>query len=281
MIAFTSLHGWFNRRRGAAFGIVFTGSSTGGVVFPIMVSHLIREVGFPWAMRTCAFLLLALLFVANLTVRPFHPPRPQKFTRQQLLQPFSEVDFLLLAAGCFCFSYGFFVPVNYLAVQALDAGMKPDLAQYLLPILNAASLFGRLFSGFLSDKVGRYNMFIVVCYLSGVWILALWLPDTSNAAIIAFAVLFGFFSGAYVSLLAPLIAQISTTMAEIGLRTGIVLLVTAIGGLTTNPINGAIVDGSGGWVGLKVFSGVLCIVGTTMVLIVRVRRVGWNPSAAF
>lgn len=278
--AFTCIHGWFSTKRGAAFGILFTGSSVGGVVFPIMISHLIREVGFGWAMRISAFLMLFLLIITNLTVRPFYPPQPQKITSAQLRKPFTEIDFLLVTAGSFCFSYGFFVAINYLPVQAVAVGMDPALAQYLLPVLNAGSLFGRLFAGFLGDKVGRYNIFIVVCYLSGIWILALWLPDTSNAALFAFAVLFGFFSGAYVSLIALLVIQISP-MEEIGFRTGIVLFVTAISGLTTNPINGAIVDSAGGWTGLKIFSGVFCIAGTTFVLVVRIRRVGWKLLVNF
>lgn len=278
--AVTCVAGWFNHRRGAAFGILFTGSSIGGVIFPIMLSYLIREVGYGWAMRISAFLMLFLLIIANLTVRAYRPPSPHKITGAQLLRPLTETEFLLLTAGFFCFSYGFFVPINYLPVQALSSGMDPDLARYLLPILNASSLFGRLFSGFVSDKIGRFNIFVVVCYLSGIWILALWLPDTSDPALIAFALLFGFFSGAYVSLITPLVMQISP-MAEIGFRTGIVLFVTAIGGLTTNPINGAILDNAGSWVGLRVFSGVFCLAGTTFVLVARIRRTGWKLLVRF
>lgn len=239
-----------------------------------MVSRLIRDVGFGWAMRTCGFLMLFLLIIANLTIRAFRPPHPQHLTRAQLVQPFHEIDFLLVAGGFFCISYGIFPPINFLPLQALEAGMDPNLAQYLLPILNAGSLFGRLFSGFMGDKVGRYNIFVVVCYLSGIWILALWLPDpSSDAALIAFAVLFGFFSGAYVSLITPLVMAISP-MPQLGYRTGVVLFVSAIGGLTTNPITGAILDSSGGWVGLKIFSGVFCIVGTSFVLVARFRETG-------
>ncbi|KAL2816013.1 major facilitator superfamily domain-containing protein [Aspergillus cavernicola] len=271
----TCAAGWFDHKRGAAFGIIFTGSSIGGIVLPILVTHLIRSTGYGWAMRTCAFLILALLIIANLTVRPYHPPTPRKVTRAELVKPLRETQFLLLTAGLFLFTYGFYVPLNYLPVQALHAGMSANLVQYLLPILNAGSLFGRLFAGFLGDKIGRYNIFIIVCYLSGISILALWLPDSTNPALIAFAVLFGFFSGAYVSLITPLVMQVSP-MPELGFRVGIVLLATAVGGLTTNPINGAIVDGSGGWIGLKVFSGVFCLLGTTFVLVARVREIGWR-----
>jgi MFS family permease len=278
--AVTCVGGWFNRKRGAAFGILFTGSSIGGVVFPIMISHLIRDIGFGWAMRTSAFLILFLLLIANMTVRAYHAPQRQTITNAQMAKPLADIQFLLLTAGFFCFSYGFFVPINYLPLQAISAGMDPSLAQYLLPILNAGSLFGRLFSGFLGDKIGRYNIFIVVCYLSGIWILALWLPATSDAALVAFAVLFGFFSGAYISLIMPLVMAISP-LAELGCRTGIIMLVTAIGGLTTNPINGAILDSADGAAGLKIFSGILCLAGTTFVLVARVRKTGRKLFARF
>lgn len=245
-----------------------------------MVSHLIRDVGFGWAMRICAFLILFLLVIANLTIRAYYPPHPHKITGAELIKPLTEIQFILVTAGIFCFGYGFFAPINYLPVQAISAGMDPAMVQYLLPILNAGSLFGRLFSGFAGDKLGRYNIFIVVCYLSSIFILALWLPDTSDPALIAFAVLFGFFSGAYVSLITPLVMQISP-MKELGFRTGIVLSVAAISGLTTNPINGAIIDSASSWTGLKVFSGVLCLVGTTFVLVARIRETGWKMFVRF
>jgi len=168
VLAVTYVAGWFNHKRGAAFGILFTSSSIGGGIFPITVSHLILNVGFDWAMRICAFLMLFLLIIANLTVRPFHPPQPHKVTINQLVKPLTRIQFILITAGFFPFSYGFYMPVNYFPVQALSAGMIPDLAQYLLPMLNAGSLFGRLFAGFLSDEIGRYNILVVVCYLSGI-----------------------------------------------------------------------------------------------------------------
>lgn len=38
--------GWFSRRRGAAYRVVSTESSIGGVVFPIMVNRLMKSVGY-------------------------------------------------------------------------------------------------------------------------------------------------------------------------------------------------------------------------------------------
>ncbi|CAK7244541.1 MAG: hypothetical protein STHCBS139747_006083 [Sporothrix thermara] len=285
--AVISLGGWFDRHRGAAFGVAFTGSSLGGVVFPILVGRLIDKVGFGWAMRIAGFLILGLLVIANLTVRAYTPPQGSQHKQGKpsalkalASNPLKELDFVLLMAGLFLFNYGFFVVIDYLPVQALAAGMDASLAGYILPILNAGSLFGRLASGVLGDKLGRYNTFIVVCSLTGLWTLCLWLPAGDHTpAIVAFAVLFGFFSGAFVSLIIPLVMQISP-LPELGIRNGIIMLAMAISGLTTNPINGAIITHSG-WPALKIFAGVFCLAGTFSVLLIRVRQVGWHPLKRF
>lgn len=109
--------------------------------------------------------------------------------------------------------------------------------------------------------------------------LALWIPASSKQAIIAFSVLFGFFSGAYVSLIAALIVQISP-LREIGIRTGLVFLLASIGGLTTGPMAGRVL-GESGWTGVKVFSGVLCLAGTTFILAARIKLAGPGLTTVF
>ena len=57
----------FLRRRALAVGIAFTGSSVGGIVFPIMLNNLIHgRVGFAWGVRAAAFMTLGLLIIANM-----------------------------------------------------------------------------------------------------------------------------------------------------------------------------------------------------------------------
>ncbi|KAH8906661.1 MFS general substrate transporter [Coniochaeta sp. PMI_546] len=149
---------WFHHKRGAAFGILSTGSSIGGIIFPIMITRLIKQVGYGWAMRSGAFMILGLLIIANLTVTCRHKPRPTALSKEQMSKPFRERGFLILLAGLFVLNFGIFIPIDYLQIQGLEAGMRPQLAQYLIAILNAASLFGRLLSGLLADKMGKYNV---------------------------------------------------------------------------------------------------------------------------
>lgn len=88
--------------------------------------------------------------------------------------------------------------------------MSPSLAGYLVSILNAASVFGRTLPAYFADRYGRFNVMIVMAIVTTVLVLALWIPATSNAAIIVFAALFGFTSGTLVSMVCkpPLLSAI-------------------------------------------------------------------------
>ncbi|KAJ6779436.1 hypothetical protein PWT90_10268 [Aphanocladium album] len=267
--AIACVSGWFDRRRGLAFGILATGSSLGGVVLPIMVTRLIDHVSYGWAMRTGAFLIGVLLVVTICTVRRRTTIAPQtNFTAAQMKAPFKEVPFMFILGGLFLIPFGLYTPINYLPTVAVQAGMTKSLAQYLVSVYNGASLVGRLSSGILADKFGRFNAFVASCYVAGVLVLAMWIPGTGNAVTIAFAAMFGLFSGAYIALLVALIAQVSP-IREIGYRNGIACLAQSIGGLLATPIAGAIIDKPGGLVGIKVYAGVFLLAGTSSVLIAR------------
>ena len=101
--AFTCVSTWFLRKRGAALGMVAAGSSLGGVILPIMVVKLIPEVGFGWAMRICAFLILALVTFANVTVRSRIAPTRRPFSAMAFIRPLKEPVFMLLTAAIFFF----------------------------------------------------------------------------------------------------------------------------------------------------------------------------------
>jgi MFS family permease len=130
--------GWFDNRRGTAFGVLMTGSSLGGVLFPIMITHLIPQVGYGWAMRIAAFLILFLLLIANLTVRSRIKLDAPKLAAKDLRHPFHELTFLLVIGGFALFTFGMYVPVNFLVLEAIAKGMVASLAQYLVSIFNAA-----------------------------------------------------------------------------------------------------------------------------------------------
>jgi len=112
---------------------------------------------------------------------------------------------------------------------------------------------------------------IFFSYLSGILVLALWLPSRSNAPAIVFSALYGFGSGAFVSLAPALVAQISD-LREVGVRNGTFFSIISFAALTGTPIGGALVPDvlHGSYTKLEVFSGVTMIAGATLFVVARV-----------
>lgn len=279
--AMSSLPTWFFRRRAFAFGLVASGSSMGGVIFPILVSHLIPQIGFGWSMRVCGFLVLGLMIIANVTVRSRMPRMSKRLSLAALARPLTELAFALTTIGSFFFMFGMYQPINFIILAARHAGMSARLAAYLVPIFSGASFFGRVLPGLVADRVGRYNTTIALCVFTALTVLALWLPSYAassyghaNATSIAFAVLFGFGSGSFVSLTPSLVAQISP-VKEIGLRSGTFFALLSFAALFSNPVGGALISADGGkYTGLQVFCGVALLVGTAIIYGARVVLAG-------
>lgn len=260
---------WFLRRRATATGIVAAGSSLAGTVLPIMIVQLIPKIGFPWTMRVLAFVILALLCVSIATVKSRLPPQPKPLVVTDYLDSFKDPVYSLILCGSFLFFWGMFLPFTFIILQARHAGMDPNLTPYLLPIINAVSIFGRILPSFAADKLGRFNVTIVITALSAIFTLALWIPGTTTAAIVAYAVLFGFVSGSFISMSPTLIAQISD-IRQIGVRMGLAYSIQSFGALTGSPIAGALVNAMGGsYLGLQLFCGLTMGVGVLFYIAAR------------
>ncbi|CEJ92568.1 hypothetical protein VHEMI08213 [[Torrubiella] hemipterigena] len=267
---------WFNRRRAAAFGIIASGSSVAGVVLPIMMDKLIKSIGFPWMMRSMAFMFMALLGIACVTAKPRVPPNPRPFVFVEYLQSLKELPMILTVWSFFLFMCGMFLPFNYILLQASAAGMSPELIPYLLPILNAVSIAGRILPGIVGDKLGKYNVMIAITFLSALFCLAVWVPVKSTAGIVVFAVIFGFSSGGYFTLAPAIIAQISD-FRQIGTRVGTAFAIQSLGALVGSPVGGAIVICQhGDYLGLQLFCGCSMMAAVIRFLATRYSLVGFK-----
>ncbi|KAI1210267.1 MFS general substrate transporter [Annulohypoxylon truncatum] len=274
--ATNSVIGWFFKKRAAALGIMVSGSSLGGVILPIMMEHLIPKIGFGWTMRVLGFMFFGLCGFACCTIKSRLPPRKKPFHIMEYVRPLREPVFLCIAFAAFFFFWGMFLPFNYIELQAKQEGISPDIIPYLLPIINAVSIPGRILPGFLGDRFGRFNTMIFIAGLSGVITLALWVPGKSTAATVVYGAVFGFASGGFISLLPAVVAQISD-IREIGTRTGVAFFFAALGALTGSPIGGAIVSAQGGkFLGLQLFCGIVMTASMAWFVLSRSLLVGFK-----
>ncbi|KAL7809423.1 major facilitator superfamily domain-containing protein [Trichoderma gracile] len=260
--SFSCITTWFQKKRALAMGIAASGSSLGGVVMPIMVNQLIPTIDFGWTMRACAFLMLGLLVITNLTVRSRLRPQPKNFGIAAFFTAFKDPSFLLLALAAFFYSMGMFIPITFMVTYGRSRGMSTELSRYLVAMFNAASGIGRILPGYMADKVGSFNVSFCAALLSTILVFGLWLPGHSHATAMVFAAMFGLSTGTYTAISPALVAQISD-IREIGLRSGAMYGTMSIAALAGSPIGGALITSAGGdyWK-LQVFTGIMVAIGS-------------------
>ncbi|KAF6219615.1 hypothetical protein HO133_004084 [Letharia lupina] len=189
---------YFTNKKAFATGLASSGSSLGGVIYPIVFSQLQPRIGFSWATRVLGFISLTTCLVSISVMRVRQIPKQ----RRSLVEfaAFKETPYSLFCLAMFFCYAGAFGPIYYISSYAIDTRvMTARLAFYLLPILNAASVPGRIITGFLANTMGPVNLLIPTALTIGIIALC-WIGIHSTGGLIVFAILYGFFSGGVVSL---------------------------------------------------------------------------------
>ncbi|KAF9524485.1 MFS general substrate transporter [Crepidotus variabilis] len=257
---------WFKKRRGLAMGFVAVGSSIGGTVLPIATRKLILLVGFQWTMRITGFILLGVLGVANLLLKRRLPPR-NVVGGLINLSAFKSASYTVYCLSGLVIFLGLYTLLTYVAVSAVDIGIPDDVAFYFIAFGNASSLFGRYFGGLVSDWLGPMNVMIPMTIGAGVLTYA-WPFARSEASLIVVTLIYGFFAGAYVSLVCNPIMDMGDT-SDVGRRVGMFLSIMALGAVAGPPISGAIAAATGSFVAVGVYAGSCVVVGVGLMAVSR------------
>ncbi len=126
---------------------------------------------------------------------------------------------------------------------------------------------------FIADKTGPFNI-LIPCSLVAALLAFVWIGIKTPAGVIIFCLLYGFFSGTFVSLSPTVTVTLCPSLGVFGVRMGMLLVPTAIGLLIGNPIAGAILRN--GWPALQAFGGVTVALATGFMIAARIAKCGWD-----
>ncbi|GKZ25846.1 hypothetical protein AbraIFM66951_002847 [Aspergillus brasiliensis] len=284
--AIATVSRYFHKNKGLAMGVTVGGSSTGGVIWPIVLNELLNKdgVSFGWTIRIVGFIMLPLLVLAVLTVTPpaktanddhhHHILTEEEGKRrnegdefQETLQEHSNAHkqglvsllknttFLVLCSGLSISYLGMFSPFFYATSYAQSLGHPTSFAFYLVSIINAASLFGRVLPGILADHYGHFNLCGTAALLSGVTALC-WTAAKSTGGLVAI-----------MSLQSACAAHLASHELH-GTAVGFLMGSVALTALFGTPISGQLV-GSYGYLALSMYAGASLVVGGLLIFVAR------------
>ncbi|KAK3203221.1 hypothetical protein GRF29_112g563471 [Pseudopithomyces chartarum] len=267
---------YFTTKVATAMGLAASGSSLGGVIYPIVFHKLLPQIGFAWTTRVIGFIILGTMLIPNLVMRVRVLPAKSRSLFD--LPAFKIPAYALMATGFFIGFMGLYMPFFYAQVYALTNHITNDnLGFYLLAIMNSTSVFGRIIPNYLADKLGPYNIILPCTLVSGVLCFC-FVAAKSAPSIIVLMAFYGFFSGTFVSLPPTIIVHLSLNeRGKIGTRMGQSFGIVAIGLLIGTPIGGAILNKSGFWA-VWVYGGIMLVASSVILFASRVCHKGWSLS---
>ncbi|RAL08191.1 MCT family MFS transporter [Aspergillus homomorphus CBS 101889] len=263
---------YFKQKRGLANGLAASGSSIGGVIYPIMFNKIQERAGFEWATRAVGFLSFGTCCISFCIMRMRFPPKEKRKLVQ--LSAFKEPVFTMFCVGLFLGFLGFYNFLFYIQSYAIETKIvDANLGFYLLSMLNAGSTFGRIFPNFLADHIGPMNVLLPAATATSILAFA-WIGVHNVPGIIILSVLYGLCSGGFVSLPPVVMASITKDIRDLGTRLGMLFAVTSVGLLIGTPIGGAILSNTGHYLGVQLFTGCCLITSSVIFAALRYSRTG-------
>ena len=172
----------------------------------------------------------------GLWLSPIAAPQPPRDPGPILdFKYFKDPAFAFFCCGFFFILLGMFTPLWYIQTFAIRLGGDPTSAFWLLAIINAGSLPGRVLPGFYADKIGSFNVLIPCAMITGI-LLFMWYVIATPVGIYVFAPLYGFFQGSMISLQAASTASICKDLREIGTMIGMSSALCTIAFFSVLPI---------------------------------------------
>lgn len=206
----TMLTRWFSRRRGTAMGVAALGSSTFGLVVPLLLQSAITAVGWRSALLGAGAAILLVAAPAAWIIRdrpqaiglgPDGDPPLEQYTTPATAHPsattrgiFVQPNFWLVAIVLGVLISIYSAIMTNLVALARDDGHTAELAALLISAVAGCGIVGKLIFGAVADKIDlRFGLgaAIVLVFAS----LLLMVADSRYLTLLGASCLLGFAAG--------------------------------------------------------------------------------------
>ncbi|XP_062987692.1 monocarboxylate transporter 12 [Elgaria multicarinata webbii] len=299
---------YFNKRKALAYGIAMSGSGIGTFILAPVVQLLIEQFSWRGALLILGGFVLNLC-VCGALMRPVAVKEDRKngpelefeleapktdFKQWSACSPLIKVwshkclcqcswqeyqfllkpDFVVLAGSVLFMAYGCSPLFVYLVPYALRVGVSHQQAAFLMSILGVIDIVGNITFGWLTDRrcLKKYRY---ICYLFAVGmdgLCCLFLPILQSfPLLVPFSFTFGYFDGAYVTLIPVVTADVVGT-ASLSSALGVVYFLHAIPYLISPPVAGWLVDTTGNYTASFLLCGFSMIFSSTLLCCARLAK---------
>jgi len=260
---------WFTKTRGKAMGIAYLGVGIGGVLVPQIAKSLNTHLGW----RHSLMILGVMMVLISFPVAWFTKDNPDNNVKENATSetkiPLGDIlkkrSFYLLLIGSVCSIAAVSGTIQHLKLFfSLDLNYTQGQSANVLSLILFSSILGRLFMGWLADRIPKKFVMVLIYILVAASIPLLYFAS-SPGVIYIFAFLFGVALGGDYMIIPLMTAEIFG-IKTLGRVMGIILTTDVISDALSPMLVGWLRDSSGSY-----FTGFaalisLAVVGTITVL---------------
>ncbi|KAI1084998.1 MFS general substrate transporter [Whalleya microplaca] len=189
---------WFIKRKGFAYGIMWSGTGLAGVILPLIMEWLLHSFGFRTTLRIWSGVLFALAAPLAWFIKPRLPHSATSHARPFNLKFLAMPTFLMYQLPNVVEATGFFLPGIYLPTYARSVfGAASFASATTVLLVNVASVFGCVAMGWFTDRFHVSTCILLSTIGATIGALLIWGLTSSLGLLYFFCVLYGLFAGAY------------------------------------------------------------------------------------
>jgi sugar phosphate permease len=293
---------WFVARRGLVLGIFGAAASAGQLVTVPALMWLVVEIGWRAGTVVLAAIVLLVLIPVLLLMRDDpeelglraygeenpaqESPAPEPSTAvagrgggNMILRAFRSPVFWLLSGSFFiCGASSNGIIGVHFVPHSIDHGIPEVTAASVLALMGAMNFVGTIASGWLTECYDPRKLLAVYYSLRGLSLLLLPFV-TEFAGLAVFAVFFGL---DYIATVPPTVALVADRFGRVhvGAVFGWVFFAHQVGAALASFIGGVARDSLGDYTAAFLGAGVLAILASLMVLVIRREDAPLGPEAA-
>lgn len=264
---------WFFTNRGLALGILLLGTSLSALIVPRIAVWSIAEFG--WRGMYPVVALLPLLIAVPLAILWFREPRPEEtpeaimsggaLTGMTLGQSLRDRRFWTLWVSIACIALAYGGAHVHMPEIIKQHGMSAELAAGIMGTIGISIFVGRLFTGWLFDRLWAPMVCLPILLIPAV--ACFWLQGTATDEVKIYlsAIMLGFAAGAESDLIAYLASRYFG-MANYGKIYGMLYMPFGIAAGISPVLYGRVRDVTGNYDGMLQASMILFVVGALLLL---------------
>ncbi|KAF2469223.1 MFS general substrate transporter [Lindgomyces ingoldianus] len=269
---------WFAKRKGMAYGIMWSAAGFGGVVLPLLLESLLNDLGFQTATRIWAGVLFATSAPLAFFIKPRLPYSSNTRAKPFNLRFVTSKLFALHQVANIIQATGFFLPGIYLPTYARKAyGASTFLSALTVILVNIAATIGLAIMGSLTDKVHVTTCIITSAMGAATSVLLIWGLSASLPVLYVFCIFYGLFAGCWPSIWPGIMKEVAQRGESDGygyvdplMVYGHLCIGRGVGNVISGPLSDALIKGmpwqgqamggyGSGYGSLIIFSGLTCL----------------------